>query len=123
MSSFAPTNADARTLWRELAYVTIVHLALTRDQFTTDDLWERLGGLPGPQERRELGPIVINAKTNRVIVEAGPYIKSTRRENHGRPIPVWKSLLRQSGALPNNVISLADHPRTRETTLPNLAMS
>ena len=41
-------NSDALTLWKQTAYLTIVALAFTVDEFTSDDFWARFDDLPQP---------------------------------------------------------------------------
>ena len=102
---------------RSGAHTTLVNLALTTSEFTTDDLWDRLNLVPGPEERRELGSIVTCAKTLGIIAETGLYRKSLRPECHSRPIPVWKSQIAPAHALPDNIIQLADRRPAQQTLL------
>jgi len=96
-------NSDALTLWKQTAYLTIVALAFTMDEFTSDDLWARFDDLPQHPEPRALGSVVVSAKAAGIIKETGAYKKSQRVACHNRPIAIYKSLVREAVRNGNDV--------------------
>lgn len=82
----------ASDFWLERAATAIKELTLTGDgAFTTDDVWALLDDwkIQRPSEPRAMGGAIKTAQSNRLIKATGNYIRSTRPENHGRPVMVW----------------------------------
>jgi hypothetical protein len=87
-------HADAR--WKRLALSAIEYLARCRASFTTDDVWEMLGGLDvSTHEPRAMGAMMRQAKKKGWVVGSNTYRPSKRPECHRRPMMVWVSLIKE----------------------------
>lgn len=76
--------------WMDAAYATVVAAATERAAFTVDVLWNDYGLAP-TVENRALGPVLLLAKRDGVIVASGEYQHSKRRVNHTSLRQVWLS--------------------------------
>jgi len=88
----AAVDANASAAWKKLALDAVQSLAVNRDKFTSDDVWEVLGNST-PLEPRALGPIMRRAAAAEWIEPTADFIMSSKFTNHRRPIRVWKSLV------------------------------
>jgi hypothetical protein len=81
----------AHAEWLAFALLTVKNLALLGPEFTTDAVWERLDhyGVT-THEPRAMGAVVKRAVRDGLIVSTGRYVKSGRKVNHARPIPVYR---------------------------------
>lgn len=86
------------TTWRARAERRLVAIAHERPEFTADDLWGP--DLDKPNEARALGPILLWARDQGLIVDADRFIRSTQPGNHGSPRRVWRSLVYTPPATP-----------------------
>lgn len=88
-------NADPT--WKKAADKAIRHVAVTRREFSTDDVWEVLYELAiePPDEPRALGAAMRRAARDGFIVATDRVVRSARPECHTRPIRVWRSLVSQ----------------------------
>lgn len=86
----AAVEAHANPDWKDEAERVIDLLAATCQQFTTDDVWQRLGHV-STHEPRALGALMKRAASRGVIRATDGWATSTRPECHGRPIRVWRS--------------------------------
>ena len=86
----AAVEAHANPDWKDEAERVIDTLAATRQHFTTDDVWQRLGHV-STHEPRALGALMKRAASRGVIRATDGWATSTRPECHGRPIRVWRS--------------------------------
>lgn len=77
--------------WLAAARTVVNGLAQLKDEFTTDDVWERLAL---PREPRAIGAVMRKAAQDNLIAPTGRYVQSTREVNHQRPVMVWRSLVR-----------------------------
>lgn len=78
--------------WMDVAIDAIRRVAMAKDEFTADDVWQT--GLEAPREGRALGAAFTRLQRDGEI-EATPIFKSTvRASRHAAPIRVWKSKLR-----------------------------
>lgn len=86
----AERGADPQ--WKDAAAGVLRSLALQRSEFSTDDIWFRLGeiGVSTP-EPRAMGAIVRQAAREGLIEWTGMYRRSFRRACHRRPVAVWRS--------------------------------
>lgn len=81
--------------WKVAARAAVLAVAAHRDAFTTDDVWALLERANmQPREPRALGPIMRRAVREGVCVATDIYRESTRVACHGRPLRVWRSLMR-----------------------------
>ena len=77
-------------MWRGTARGVLLHLAKTRPELTTDDLWE--AGVPQTRENRALGAIMQWGRNIGIITPTDSVQASRLHErNHGRRITVWRS--------------------------------
>ena len=84
-------NADAR--WKDACVDTIHRLALEREDFTTDDVWEAMDPEARTHERRAMGAMMRRAADRGWIRPTTLYKPTARPEAHGRPVRVWASRL------------------------------
>ena len=85
------TNTDPA--WWNKAIETVIAVARTSFDFTTDDIWQQLATapLPTPHEPRALGALMIAAHRAGLIAPTDRYRQSKRPECHARPIRVWQA--------------------------------
>jgi hypothetical protein len=87
-------NADPE--WMQAALKAVHTLAVSRDTFTTDDVWDALSNVKcTTHEPRAMGAVMRHAAREGTIEASPNYRTSQRVECHGRPVRVWTSLLRQ----------------------------
>jgi hypothetical protein len=92
-------NADKK--WKNAALAQIRYLCVSRDEFTADDVWDRLDMLPvATKEPRALGAIMRRAVKEGWMRSTEKFVKSRRVESHRRPIVTWQSRLRLTSDLP-----------------------
>lgn len=84
-------EAHADPEWLRAASALVTKLARQKAFFTTADVWE--AGLAMPHEPRALGPVMMNAERDGIIVATSEYRKSARASRHCAPSLVWRSLL------------------------------
>jgi hypothetical protein len=86
------SEEDKRTdaAWMRHANEVIVRVAEAQELFTSDDLWAGLQS--DPRESRMIGNALSSARSVGVIAPTHDHRPSGRRENHGRPVRVWRSL-------------------------------
>lgn len=63
--------------------------AMEGGDFTTDDVWPRLGFVPA--ERNMVGKAFAEAARRGWIVGTERFVRSTRREAKGRRVQVWRA--------------------------------
>lgn len=83
---------DSRPTWLIVADSEARGFAARGEEFTTDDLWERLDaqGVKVPlEQRRQIGSVCRRLQ-KRGLIEAAGYRISERPANHGRGVRVWK---------------------------------
>lgn len=83
---------ESTRLWTALALTTLRLLAATKKAFSTDDVWLALDELPKPDDPRALGPILRQAKDERLIEKTDFTVTSQRAVCHARPVAVWRSV-------------------------------
>ena len=87
-------NADPD--WLRIAFTEGIQLALDQDEFTTDDLWERMEEhhpKVTTHEHRAMGSVIRKLKADNAIRPTTYYRPSRRASRHGAPIRVWRSML------------------------------
>ncbi len=92
----ALVEANTDPDWQSEAYAVILDVAKSLRDFTCDQVWERRPDLLGRVHNRSaLGPVMTHAAKNKLIARAWdePDRSSKRKETHGRPQRVWKSLV------------------------------
>jgi hypothetical protein len=89
-------EANADHVWLTGATEAVRMLARTRDEFTTDDVWNRLdnAGYQPPHEPRAMGAVMRQAARDGLVVKTDRVRNSVRVECHARPVAVWASLTR-----------------------------
>jgi DNA-binding GntR family transcriptional regulator len=76
--------------WLNAAQRIVHELVQAGEPFTTDDVWDRLDRMDvHTHEPRALGAVMRHAARTGLIVNSGLYCKSSRAQNHARPIPRW----------------------------------
>ena len=91
--SRADRESAARTAdeaWVAGAVETIADLARARPTITSDDVWAGIE-MP-PRESRMIGNALSRARALGLIEPTEAHRPSTRRQNHSRPVRVWRSL-------------------------------
>jgi len=87
-------EANAAAAWRASALRVIHRLALERDDFTADDVWEALDTVGNhTPERRALGPLMQRAASRGWIRPTAMYRPTSRPEAPHRPVKAWASKL------------------------------
>lgn len=79
------TNADDE--WKRRALDAVRVLAESGQNFTSDDVWARVGS---PREPRALGAVMRDAQRRELCVPTPDYRPSARPECHARPVRVWR---------------------------------
>jgi hypothetical protein len=75
--------------WMAHAHDVIVAVAAAKELFTSDDIWAALDYVP--HESRMIGNALSRARSAGVIAPTTKHRRSRRKENHGRPVRVWRS--------------------------------
>lgn len=83
----ADRSADLE--WKVAAMTAVRQLARERQEFTTDDVWERI---PRVREPRALGAVMQKAARAGTIEKTDRVAESARPEAHANPKAVWRSL-------------------------------
>lgn len=85
----ADDHAD--TEWKRHAEQVIAWTARALGEFTTDDVWDRIGSGFSTHEPRALGALMKRLATRGVITPTERYRTSKRTECHNRPVRVWRA--------------------------------
>jgi hypothetical protein len=85
-----PAQEHSDAVWMTEAITVIGRLAEQSPQFTSDDVWAALE--KPPRESRMIGNALSRARAGGLIAPTHEHRRSTRKENHGRPVRVWASL-------------------------------
>lgn len=87
-------DRNANPDWKTHARAAIQFLARTRQEFTTDDVWEFMHqrGHDAPHEPRALGALMREAAKQRLIEATDRVRPSERPQCHMNPKRVWRSL-------------------------------
>lgn len=82
---------NANSEWRIHARLTILRVAATQTEFTSDDIWGELvkAGYE-THDRRALGGILLGLTKQGMVHKTGQYVQTSRPEAHARPIPVYR---------------------------------
>jgi hypothetical protein len=83
---------NASATWMMRARQAIDWCAATTDEFTTDDVWQAMEGIPGPHDGRAMGAAMTNARRAGVIVPTDRFRNSIQVSNHGRPVRLWRGV-------------------------------
>jgi hypothetical protein len=78
--------------WIGRARVAVERVAVTRFDFTSDEVWDLLGE-DRPDEPRALGSVMKAMARDGLIRQTGQYRKSGRVDCHARPVAVWRIVL------------------------------
>jgi hypothetical protein len=90
--ALARVEQHANDAWKAEAMRAVVRVARERGRFTTDDVWQALGGLDvGTHEPRAMGAVMRQAARNGWVRATDEYVKSGRAACHARPLRVWES--------------------------------
>lgn len=85
--SMAQVERAADPDWKIRAMLAIDTLCERGLPFTADDVWEEVGEFP--EERRALGPMLMQAAKSGRIRNTGRRRNSTRPEHHACPLTIW----------------------------------
>jgi hypothetical protein len=88
--AIAQAEANAPEQWLHDARETVRHLAHAHPTFIVDAVWDT--GLPKPPEARAIGPVMLWAAREGLIVGTDQFIPSAQEGCHGVPRRVWRSL-------------------------------
>lgn len=89
-------NRELDAAWQDAAIREVETLARSRDEFTTDDVWEVLN-MP-PREGRQIGALMAACRARGFIEKTDATRPSDRPNCNRRPVRVWRSLIRDGGA-------------------------
>ena len=95
----------ANAEWSAFVLLIVQLCAQAHAVFSTDEVHALLDAIaeslpvPTTPEKRALGPVILLAQQNGWIkpFDAKPFTISVRKENHGRPVRCWESLLHGKG--------------------------
>lgn len=81
--------------WLSAAYAALGKVCAMRnagDDLTTDAIWHvlDLDGVPAPREPRAIASVMQRAARVGLIAKTDRVKVSVRKENHGRPVAVWR---------------------------------
>jgi hypothetical protein len=93
--AIAARNRELDAAWLDAALVVVEGLARKIDEFTTDEVWERLEH--PPREGRLLGALMHAAKRAGLIDPTDRHRPSRRPNVNRRPVRVWRSLVNDGG--------------------------
>ena len=82
--------------WHKAATARVRYLCQTRVEWTGDDVWQGLENVH-TKEPRALGAVIRHAAEDGWCSPSGEYIRSSRKQNHGRPVAKWYSHLINAG--------------------------
>lgn len=88
--ALAAVEAAADPDWMAQAWDVLVEYLRTHAEFFVDDFWNDTG-LAKPREARALGPLVMRAARQDLMVKSGVFRKSTASNMTEKP--VWRSLI------------------------------
>jgi hypothetical protein len=82
-------------VWRRHADAAVIEAARLYPKLTTDDIVVMIPDHVRTHENRALGPVMQEAAKNGVIAkDMMPNVNcATRKNNHSRPLQVWRSLI------------------------------
>lgn len=84
-------DRDLDAAWLRAATGVVERLALELDEFTTDEVWERLDH--PPREGRQLGALMLRSQRAGLIAATDAHRPSRRPNVNRRPIRIWRSLV------------------------------
>lgn len=90
------SEANASPGWKEAFYTALVHVAVSEESFTTDEVWERLAQLPhvpNTVDNRAAGGVVMRASRNGIIRLTNTTKPSRRKHCHAMLTRVYQSLV------------------------------
>lgn len=89
------SNANAE--WTQLTLQIIKLLAESKDEFSSDNVWELLADYPNIKTHSPsaMGAMFRRALGLNYIESTDRFIQSERPSSHARPIRVWKSKLKE----------------------------
>jgi hypothetical protein len=82
---------NVQKYWREGAYARLLELASQKQSFTSDDLVDRMDRYA--PNNKAVGTVMIKAQNAGIIEKTEQFIASRRKNQHGSPRRVWKSLI------------------------------
>lgn len=82
--------------WRTRALLALRDLAESRDEFTSDDLYELVDD---PPDVNMVGTVFADAHRAKIIEQTGRHTKSKRKQTKGRIIQIWTKATNDQGAL------------------------
>lgn len=91
-------GANADPEWYDHALHAIWCLAISRQEITTDDVWDEIGHALTTHEPRALGAVMQKAARLGYVEATDRYRPSARAACHARPVRIWASLIRPGAA-------------------------
>jgi len=80
------------TVWAQQAFDHVRQVARRKNLFTTDDVMESMGDIPCTVDRHVMGSVMNRAAGLGIIQKTDTFVPCKRRNQHGSPRRVWKSL-------------------------------
>lgn len=102
-------EANANQEWTELVLQIIKLLANEKDEFTSDDVWQKLSDYPNitTHQPSAMGAMFRTALRLQFIASTDKFVSSQRPVSHSRPIRVWESKLKEKNGMANPTTSEA----------------
>ena len=96
--AIALADAGANKKWKELVYQLLLETAREARYFTADHVFAKLDAIPDApvtRDNRAFGAVILRAARAGICRKTDkPYVPSTRRNCHAKPLPIWESLIR-----------------------------
>jgi hypothetical protein len=82
----------ANTEWCAFAYVELFQLCQEREEFTSEDLWQRVRR-EDVKEPRAMGSVFTNARRAKMCERTDRVVEAKRAPRHRGSVRVWRSLI------------------------------
>jgi hypothetical protein len=83
---------NASATWMSLARQAIERCSRAMPEFTADDVWRALQGVPGPHDGRAMGAAMNQARKDGLVEPTDRFRNSIQVSNHGRPVRLWRGV-------------------------------
>jgi hypothetical protein len=81
--------------WCDYAYAALRQLCLGRAEFTSEDLWQQLGGTGDIAEPRAMGAVLTRGRRAKMCERTDRVTESKRSTRHRGSVRIWRSLIVQ----------------------------
>ena len=78
--------------WAQQAYEHVRLVANVKETFTTDDVMDSMGDVSCSVDKHVMGSVMTRAASAGFIAKTDTFIPCKRKNQHGSPRRVWRSL-------------------------------